>query len=112
MSVLLEQRSSCLEAEDCRLVVTGEVGFEVASVMAEAGNAWLAGRPAGSEVVFDLSGVDRVSSAALSVLLEWSRQARDVGVEVASVRLSAPLERLTRLAGLDTLLPLGETVAA
>ncbi|MDZ7853401.1 MAG: STAS domain-containing protein [Halomonas sp.] len=112
MSVLLEQGSSWLEDEGCRLVVTGEVGFEVASAMAEAGRAWLAELADGSEVVFDLSGVERVSSAALSVLLEWSRQARDVGVEVVSVRLSAPLERLTRLAGLDTLLPLGEAATA
>lgn len=112
MSMLLEQRSSCLEADGCRLAVTGEVGFEGASAMAEAGTAWLVDRPAGSEVVFDLSGVGRVSSAALSVLLEWTRQARDAGVEVSVVRLSAPLERLTRVAGLDTLLPLAEPVAA
>lgn len=112
MSVLLEQRSSCLEADGGQLAVTGEVGFEVAAAMAVAGSAWLAGRPSGSEVVFDLSGVGRVSSAALSVLLEWTRQAREAGVEVAAVRLSAPLERLTRVAGLDTLLPLAEPVAA
>lgn len=111
MSMLLQQGSSCLTAEDGGLAVTGEVGFEVASAMAEAGSAWLAGRSAGSEVVFDLSGVGRVSSAALSVLLEWTRQARDAGVEVAAVRLSPPLERLTRVAGLDTLLPLTEPVA-
>ncbi|MDW7748981.1 MAG: anti-sigma factor antagonist, partial [Halomonas sp.] len=60
MSVLLEQRSSCLASDDGGLAVTGEVGFEVASAMAEAGSAWLADRPAGSEVVFDLSGVGRV----------------------------------------------------
>ncbi|MDR9438325.1 MAG: STAS domain-containing protein [Halomonas sp.] len=110
MSVLLEQLSSCLEADGFRLAVTGEVGFEGASAIAEAGSDWLVDLPTGSEVVFDLSGVGRVSSAALSVLLEWTRQARDAGVEVAVVRLSVPLERLTRVAGLDTLLPLAEPV--
>ncbi|WP_280546679.1 MULTISPECIES: STAS domain-containing protein [unclassified Halomonas] len=105
MSVLLEHNGARLEAGDAVLTVTGEVGFEGASAMAEAGSAWLAERSAGSEVAFDLSGVGRVSSAALSVLLEWTRQARDAGVEVSTVRLSVPLERLTRVAGLDTLLP-------
>ncbi|MGM0983874.1 MAG: STAS domain-containing protein [Pseudomonadota bacterium] len=112
MSVLLEQHGSCLQSDGCRLVVTGEVGFEAASAMSEAGRDWLADQPDGSEVVFDLSGVERVSSAALSVLLEWTRQARDAGVEVASVNLSAPLDRLTRLAGLETLLPLDGADAA
>ncbi|MGM0535944.1 MAG: STAS domain-containing protein [Pseudomonadota bacterium] len=112
MSILLEQRDSRLESDGRRLAVTGEVGFEAATAMAEAGSSWLVGRPAGSEVVFDLSGVGRVSSAALSVLLEWTRQARDAGVEVTAVRLSTPLERLTRVAGLDTLLPLAESAAA
>jgi phospholipid transport system transporter-binding protein len=108
MSVLLEQRHSCLEADDRRLAVTGEVGFEVASAMAEAGSDWLADRPSGSDVVFDLSGVGRVSSAALSVLLEWTRRARQAGVTVECICLSPALDRLTRVAGLDTLLPLGD----
>ncbi|MBB3183519.1 phospholipid transport system transporter-binding protein [Halomonas fontilapidosi] len=112
MSVLLEQHSSSLEVDGSCLAVTGEVGFEGASAMAGAGSAWLAEQPSGTEVVFDLSGVGRVSSAALSVLLEWTRQARDAGVEVAAVRLSVPLERLTRVAGLDTLLPLAEPATA
>lgn len=112
MSVLLERHGSRLEADEWRLAVTGEVGFEVATAMAEAGRDWLAARPAGSEVSFDLSGVGRVSSAALSVLLEWTRRARQADVRVACVCLSPPLERLTRVAGLDTLLPLGAAEAA
>ncbi|MDT8880377.1 STAS domain-containing protein [Halomonas saccharevitans] len=112
MSELFERHGSRLEADDRRLAVTGEVGFGVASALAEAGRDWLAARPAGSEVTFDLSGVGRVSSAALSVLLEWTRRAREAGVHVACVRLSPPLARLTRVAGLDTLLPLGAAEAA
>lgn len=112
MSVLLEHNGARLEVDDAVLAVTGEVGFDSAAAMARAGSAWLAAREAGGRVVFDLSGVGRISSAALSVLLEWTRQARDAGLEVAAVRLSAPLQRLTRVAGLDTLLPLAEPVAA
>ncbi|TDO12556.1 MULTISPECIES: STAS domain-containing protein [Halomonas] len=112
MSVLLQQRGAGLEADGCRLAATGEVGFEGAAAMAEAGSEWLAARPSGSQVIFDLSGVDRVSSAALSVLLEWIRQARDSHIEVTTVRLSVPLQRLTRVAELDTLLPPAEQAAA
>ncbi|MEQ6918351.1 STAS domain-containing protein [Halomonas aquatica] len=106
MSVLLDQRHSSLNADDGRLAVTGEVGFEVASAMAEAGGDWLVAQPSGSDVVFDLIGVDRVSSAALSVLLEWTRRAREAGLRVERVCLSPALDSLTRVAGLDTLLPL------
>lgn len=112
MSVLLERHGSRLEADGRRLSVTGEVGFGEASALAQAGRDWLAARPAGSEVTFDLSGVGRVSSAALSVLLEWTRRAHRADVEVACVRLSPPLARLTRVAGLDTLLPLGRVEPA
>mgnify|MGYP000305918203 CR=1 FL=1 len=112
MSLLLEQGRSRLEADDRQLLVTGVVSFAEASAMAEAGRVWLADQPADSEVAFDLRGVGRVSSAALSVLLEWTRQARDAGVNVSAVYLSAPLERLTRVAELDTLLPLAESDVA
>jgi len=112
MSVLLEHRDSRLAADAGRLAVSGEVDFAGAAAMAEAGSQWLAEQPAGSEVVFDLQGVGRVSSAALSVLLEWMRQARDAEVTVSAVYLSASLRRLTRVAELDTLLPLDDADAA
>ncbi|XKE46716.1 STAS domain-containing protein [Halomonas organivorans] len=105
MSVLLENGTNRLEAVDGALVVSGEVDFDGAAAMAAAGRSWLASRSSGERVTFDLSGVGRVSSAAISVLLEWTRQTRAQGVELEQVRLSTPLARLTRVAGLDTLLP-------
>ncbi|CBV41817.1 STAS domain-containing protein [Halomonas elongata] len=105
MSVLLEDGANRLEAADDTLTVVGSADFEGASALAEAGRRWLEGRGRGERVTFDMSGVDRVSSAAVSVLLEWLRQARRTGLEVAEVRLSAPLARLTDVADLDSLLP-------
>ncbi|MDR5868388.1 STAS domain-containing protein [Halomonas koreensis] len=105
MNVLLENGSSRLAAEAEVLAVSGDVDFDGAAELAAAGRRWLLERAAGSRVSFDLSGVGRVSSAAISVLLEWTRQSRARGLEVERVRLSAPLARLTRVAGLDTLLP-------
>ncbi|MFY0992378.1 STAS domain-containing protein [Halomonas sp. C05BenzN] len=108
MSVLLDQAGVHLSAGPEGLAVSGVVGFDVAAVLAATGREWLAAQAAGTAVDFDLCGVEGVSSAALSVLLEWARCARQAGLEVRAVRLSAPLTRLTRLAGLDRLMPLAE----
>ena len=108
MSLLLDRSGVCLSAGPEGLAVSGEVGFEVAAALAATGSDWLAEQPAGTRVDFDLCGVAGVSSAALSVLLEWFRRARAAGLKVRAVKLSTPLTRLTRLAGLDRLLPLDE----
>ncbi|SEM74618.1 STAS domain-containing protein [Halomonas caseinilytica] len=112
MSVLLEDGANRLEAADDTLTVVGSVDFEGAAALAEAGRHWLEGRGHGERVAFDLQGVDRVSSAAISVLLEWLRQARQASVEVVDVRLSAPLASLTEVAELDSLLPAASPAAA
>ncbi|RDB44488.1 anti-sigma factor antagonist [Halomonas sp. DQ26W] len=109
MSLLLDQGGVRLEAGPARLAVTGDVDFDIAAQLADAGSGWLAEQPAGSRLELDLHGVERVSSAALSVLLEWTRRARKAGIQIDSVSLSEPLARLTRVAGLDALLPVTET---
>ena len=112
MSRLLDRDGVRLTAGPDGLSVSGEVDFGVAAPLAEAGVTWLAAQSAGTPVTLDLSGVDRVSSAALSVLLEWTRRARVAGVDIQRVILSAPLQRLTRVAGLDALLPVAPSGAA
>lgn len=109
MSLLLDRGGVRLEAGPAGLAVAGDVDFDIAAPLAEAGSGWLAEQSSGSHVALDLRGVEQVSSAALSVLLEWTRRARAAGVQIDSVRLSAPLLRLTRVAGLDALLPVAET---
>lgn len=108
MSLLLELDDVSLEAGPKGLAVHGEVGFEAATRLAHAGSDWLHGQPEGTRVIFDLSAVIGVSSAALSVLMEWTRTARLAGVTLETVRLPAALVRLTRLAGLDRFLPLDQ----
>lgn len=105
MSCLFEEGGVRLDAEGARLAVSGDVDFEVAAGLAASGSGWLTKRPAATCLVLDLSGVERVSSAALSVLLEWTRRAEAAGLTIERVTLSAPLARLTRMAGLDALLP-------
>ncbi|MGM0783432.1 MAG: STAS domain-containing protein [Pseudomonadota bacterium] len=106
MSRLLQQEGVCLEADTGVLCVSGDVDFDVAARLARAGSDWLEKQSADASVTLDLSGVERVSSAALSVLLEWTRRARASGITIQRVRLSSALTSLTRVAGLDALLPL------
>ena len=108
MTSLLECGQVTLQAGSHGLAVQGDVDFDTAAALAGAGSAWLREQPAGSLVVLDLTGIEHVSSAALSVLLEWWRQARSMSVVIQNVELSPPLARLTAVAGLDALLPAGD----
>ncbi|MEA3251269.1 MAG: STAS domain-containing protein [Pseudomonadota bacterium] len=105
MSVLLDRDDVRLVVEDQALIASGEADFDVAASLAESGCEWLGAQAVGSVVRFDLSGVDRASSVAISVMLEWLRCARERGLKIESVRLSEPLARVTSLAGIDQLLP-------
>lgn len=56
---------------------------------------------ASSQMVFDLSGIDRVDSAGLALLFEWQRRARAVGVHLDYVHAPAQLLALARVAGVE-----------
>lgn len=105
MSVLLDRDGVRLVVQGQALTASGEADFDVAANLAAAGREWLGAQASGSVVRFDLSGVNRASSAAISVMLEWLRCARECRLEVEAVRLSEPLARVTSLAGIDHLLP-------
>ncbi|WP_136067004.1 STAS domain-containing protein [Modicisalibacter radicis] len=105
MSVLLDRDGVRLVVRGRTLAASGEADFDVAASLAAAGREWLGAQESGGVVCFDLKGVNRASSAAISVMLEWLRCARECGLEVESVRLSEPLARVTSLAGIDRLLP-------
>ncbi|WP_043526831.1 STAS domain-containing protein [Litchfieldella xinjiangensis] len=109
MTPLFSRPDTRLEAGDAVLRITGEVDFDVAAPLAASGRQWLSAVAPGQTVSFDLSGVDRVSSAALSVLLDWTRCSHAAELNVEKVVLSPALARLTAVADLDSLLPI-ETV--
>ncbi|WP_136255342.1 STAS domain-containing protein [Onishia niordana] len=105
---LFDEQGVSLSAFEGELQVSGDVDFDVAASLAAAGVKWLAQQSAATELHLDLRGIDQVSSAALSVMLEWLRSADNAGLEVKQVQLSPALARLTALAGLDSLLPQGD----
>ena len=62
----------------------------------------------GERVIFDLEGVTKVDSSALSLLLEWMRRAGDGGRRVAFANMHKDLRSLAELYGVAKLIPLAD----
>ncbi len=81
--------------------------IEAASITnANAGELLAAGAAAiaGGELVFDLSGVTEVDTAAVALLLEWQRQAQARGARLDLAGVPGDIASLARLYGVDSLL--------
>lgn len=64
--------------------------------------------PGDGEVAVDLSGVGRVDSAGVALLLEWVREARAHGRALVFRGMPAQLLAIARVSGVDTILPLDD----
>lgn len=80
----------------------------VPMVMANATALLQAGRTAFSKAdeTVDLAAVAEADSAALSILLAWTRTAADAQRQIRFINLSAGVRALADLYGVDELLPL------
>ncbi len=103
MTELFSHQGVALEQRGNTLWVSGGVDATTAAALAAAGSQWLVSTSI-RELRISFEGVDKASSAALSVLLEWLRISRQYSLDVVAVELSAPLRRLANLAELETLL--------
>ena len=89
-----------IACNDGRCTVQGPVtANNVLSLLAQG-----AERFTGSRVTVDLSGVTEVDSSALSLLLEWRREAVRNGREISYHNLPASLRSLADLYGVTELL--------
>jgi len=89
-----------IACNDGRCTVQGPVTVNnVVSLLAQG-----AERFTGKRVVVDLSGVTEVDSSALSMLLEWRREAVRNGREILYRNLPASLKSLADLYGVTELL--------
>jgi phospholipid transport system transporter-binding protein len=89
-----------ISSADGRCTVEGPITLEnVTSVLAESERAFT-----GTHLVVDLAGVTEVDSAAVSLLLEWQRQARAVSRRIEVVNIPASLQSLAELYGVSELL--------
>ena len=64
--------------------------------------------PASGAVAVDLSGVERVDSAGVALLLEWARVARRRGLRLTYFRMPPRALALARIGNAETLLPISE----
>lgn len=81
--------------------LTGELTFDTTRRALEGPGEQLA---AGGPARVDLSGVTRVDSAGLAVLIDWLASARSAGRSLEFVSPPDQLRALARVSGVDTLL--------
>jgi phospholipid transport system transporter-binding protein len=91
-----------IRREGPRLVVSGPVTLANVAKLLEDGRQHLA---EGAGTV-DLGEVTEMDSALLALSLAWLRDARQAKRELAFVNPPAALQTLSRLYGVETLLPL------
>ena len=60
----------------------------------------------GTEVILDLSGIERVDSAGIVVLLEWMKLARGSGRQILFTNIPQQLLDIARVSDLDGILPI------
>ncbi|OHV12245.1 STAS domain-containing protein [Kushneria phosphatilytica] len=103
METLLERKEVRLQAEDGVLSVIGFPDFDDAAELARTGVSWL--EQQSCAVTFNACGVHRISSAMLSVMLEWMRAAQRLSLTVERIVLSERLHELVELADLSEVFP-------
>ena len=89
-----------LQCADGRCTLSGSVTMRnVTAVLDEARRLFN-----GTRIVVDLGGVTELDSAAVSLLLEWRREARAAKREIEFVNIPANLKSLADLYGVSHLL--------
>lgn len=91
-----------IRREGDRLRVSGRLTMETAAALFKSGL-----QPNGqTALVVDLSGVESVDSAAVSLMLSWLREARRTGITLSFANVPDNLLSLTHLYGVSESLPL------
>ena len=86
-----------------RLQLSGVLDLESAPALLSAIEALDYDTPA---VAVDLSGVERSDSAGVALLVAWMRNARAAQRDIRFINMPAQMRNITRVSGLDTILPL------
>jgi len=87
-----------------RLALGGPLVFATAGQLLDAGRSMFGG---GTAVSIDLSGVTKVDSAGLALLIEWLRMGQAEGRSVRFTALPEKLLAIARLSGVEDLLVTG-----
>jgi len=89
--------------EGDRLLLSGAIGFDNALEWREAVLAQIDR----DGLVLDLAGVEEADSSALSLLLEWQREARLRGFRIGYANLPSAVQSLAAVYGVTELIPAG-----
>jgi phospholipid transport system transporter-binding protein len=90
-----------IDRRDDRLLLSGAITFEDALTWRES----VLQQIDRDGLVIDLSGVHEADSAALSLLLEWHREAKARGYGVRYANLPAAIRSLADVYGVSALIP-------
>jgi phospholipid transport system transporter-binding protein len=92
-----------------RIAVSGRLMLDTAK---NSASELFGGAPefaADEKLVVDLAEVEAVDSSAVSVLLQWARQARENGVQLTYINLPTNLCSLAKLYDVADVLPISST---
>lgn len=92
-----------IERQGERFVVKGAVNLYNVLEVLRAGERLFDGE----KVIVDFSGATEVDSSAVSLMLEWTRWARNRGARIVFINLGESISSLTNLYGVEALLPVG-----
>ena len=90
-----------IREQDGRLVISGPITLDNAMVLRAEGEHYFKQ----SKLIIDFSEVKEIDSAAVSLMLEWSRTARAAGCELRFANLGDAITSLTNLYGVEDLIP-------
>jgi phospholipid transport system transporter-binding protein len=93
-----------LREDDFGLVIEGAMNAAQAVCLFERGRA----RLSGPVCQIRLSKVTEVDSCALALLLEWTREAKNRGIELQIVGMPSSLTALATVYGVLSLLPVSD----
>lgn len=89
--------------ENSHYLLTGVLSFDTISQLQEDIEPLTR---QGSEIILDLSGISRVDSAGIVVLLEWMKMARGSGKQILFTNIPQQLLDIARVSDLDSILPI------
>ena len=90
---------------DGRFLLTGELDLRSARTALEQGEQLLGGE---RTITLDLSGLTRVDSAGLVMLLDWWRSARRQGRAFVLEHVPEQMRKLMAVTNLDRVLPVSD----
>ncbi len=97
----MTRSTASLSATAEGLRVEGVLDFETVPGLAPRLAGFLGGSPG---IAADLSGVTHANSAALALMVDWTRQARAAGCEIRFLHVPAQLHTIAEVTGVDEIL--------